>query len=434
MQRLNEQDALIVHGEATGWPLHLGSLQVYDVSSSPEGLDLERVRDLFRQRLPLVPAFRHRLVRVPGGLDRPVWVADPDVDVASHIHGVRLPAPGTDQQLAQLVGSLTASFLDPTRPPWEMWVIEGLQHERVAVLARLHHAAGDGVRGLAVQAATYDVDPTAPLTRGGLASGAGEAVPGALRLLGEAAVHLAGAPLRMARTAGHLARATARLAGVVRRGEDGALALPLTAPRTSLNRRISSRRGFAFCSLPLTPVKQAKVNDVVLALVSGGLRRYLDAPGELPARSLVAAVPVGLPDDGAAGQVGGNRWAVVLASLASDLADPVERLHRIAASARTGKRAQQAIGSDLWHELFDVPPAGLGRHRARLRRPAPGGCPPGGGERRGVQPARRALPALHGGRAAAGQLPDGADRRRAGAEHHRHQLPRLPRRRTDGLS
>jgi WS/DGAT/MGAT family acyltransferase len=206
------------------------------------------------------------------------------------------------------------------------------------------------------------VDPTAPLTRGGLASGAGEAVPGALRLLGEAAVHLAGAPLRMARTAGHLARATARLAGVVRRGEDGALALPLTAPRTSLNRRISTRRGFAFCSLPLTPVKEAarregvKVNDVVLALVSGALRRYLDAPGELPARSLVAAVPVGLPDDGAAGQVGGNRWAVVLASLASDLADPEERLHRIAASARTGKRAQQAIGSDLWHELFDVPP------------------------------------------------------------------------------
>lgn len=365
MQRLNGEDALFVYGEATGWPLHMGHVAVYDPSTSPEGLDVERVRDLYRQRLAHLPALRHRLVRVPGALDRPVWVEHRRVDVARHIHGVRLPAPGTDEQLAELVGDLYSSPLDLARPLWDIWVVEGLHKGRVALLTRLHHSAVDGVRGLEVQAATFDLAPTDPISRPGGVPGAGVESPSALRLLSGAALRLAGTPVRAVGTAGELARAAGRLVGVARRHELDGLTLPLAAPRTSLNRRVTARRGFAFCSLPLAPVKEAAhregvtVNDVVLAVTSGGLRRYLEGRGERPGRSLTVGVPVGVTDD-APRPVGGNRWEVMVASLATDVADPVERLQRIARSTRAGKAVSQAIGPKVWLDLLDFPPALIG--------------------------------------------------------------------------
>lgn len=363
MQRLNTQDALLAYGEASGWPLHVAVLQVYDAAAVPQGLGPERVRELCRQRLPHLPVFRHRLVRVPGGLDRPVWVEDPDVDVAACIHGVRVPAPGTDRQLAELAGDLNERPVDLSGPPWEVWVIEGLEGGRVALLTRLHHAAADGVRGLEIQAGAFDPDPAAPPARPGGIPGAGVDVPGRWQLLTGAAVNLAAAPVRGVRTAGHLARTAGRLADAARRGQLAGLALPFTAPRTSLNGPVSKRRGYAFCSLSLAAVRAAArqehvtVNDVVLALTGGALRRYLGQRGELPARSLTAAMPVGLPSQDAPWPGGGNRWAVTVASLATDVGDPVRRLHTIAASARAAKAVQQAIGPEPWLEVADVPPA-----------------------------------------------------------------------------
>jgi diacylglycerol O-acyltransferase len=376
MKPLNSQDALLVYGQASGWPLHLTSLQIYDASALPEGLDVERVRELYRQRLPLIPVFRQRLARVPGGLARPVWVEEPGIDVAARIHGVRVPAPGTDRQLGDLVGDLNASPLDLTGLLWEIWVVEGIEGGRVAILSRLHHAAADGVRGMEIQAAIFDVDPAAPFARPGSVPGAGQDDPGTLGLLTGAAAHLASAPARMVRTAGQLALAGGRLAGAIGRRELSGMALPFTAPRTSLNGLVSKRRGFAFCALSLPAVKQAArqervtVNDVVLALTGGALRRYLDERGELPGRSLTAAVPVGLASEPGAQPGTGNRWAVMVASLATDVADPVERLHKIAASAQAGKSVQRAIGPGPWMDLPDVPPvlvAAAARGYAGLR-------------------------------------------------------------------
>jgi WS/DGAT/MGAT family acyltransferase len=165
--------------------------------------------------------------------------------------------------------------------------------------------------------------------------------------------------------AGHLALASGRLAAVLRRRGLAGFAVPLTAPRTSLNHVLTPRRGYAFCSLPLGPVKRLArqegltVNDVVLAMTGGALRRYLADRGEAPGRSLIAAVPVSLAGHEPAPVTGGNRWAVMPASLGTDVADPVARLRRVAASANTGKVAQQAVGEDLWQELVDVAPAAL---------------------------------------------------------------------------
>lgn len=365
MERLNSQDALQVYGEATGWPLHMGSLQVYDAANAPEGLDLERVRELYRQRLPLMPLFRKRLVKVPGGLDRPGWVEEPDVDVEAHVRGVRVPAPGTDRELAELVGRLYAPPVDLTGPVWEIWVVEGLQGGRVAIFVRLHHAAVDGVRGMEVQGATFDVDPHAPIGRAGSVPGPGTEVPSGSRLLGDAALRLAGTPVRAVRTAGRLVGAAGRLGELVRRHELPGLTLPFAAPRTSLNGRVSPRRALVFCSLPLGPVKavaraeQVTVNDVVLALTGGAFARYLADRGELPRRSLTAGVPVGLPGDAPA-RGSGNRWQVMVTTLATDVTDPVARLHAIARSTRAGKALTRAVGADLWADAVDLPPVLVG--------------------------------------------------------------------------
>lgn len=362
MQRLSVQDAMMVYGEAGGWPLHMGSLALYDVSTSPLGLDLERVREVYRRRLPLLPVFRHHLVRAAGGLDRPVWVEDPDVDVDARIRGLRLPAPGTERQLADLVGELCGPALDITKSVWDIWVIDGLEGDRVAILTRLHHAAVDGIRGMQIQATLYDTRPTAPIARSGTTAGAGSRNPGAVQLLGGAAVRLAGTPVRMVRTAGHVMRAAGRLAGVLRKNEHAGLAMPFTAPRTSFNAAVSARRAVAFCSLPLASIKglarqqKVTVNDVVLALAGGALRRYLQDRGELPPRSLTAAIPMGLTDVPRSRAVAGNKLEVMVTSLATDAADPVERLHKVASSTRAGKAVQRAIGPELWTEAIDLPP------------------------------------------------------------------------------
>lgn len=363
MQRLNSQDALFVYGETRRWPLHMASLLLCEAVGSSGALDVATVRELYRARLPHIPAYRRKLARVPGGLDRPVWVEVTDLDVDEHIHGVTLDPPGSLEQLGDLVGRLHEPQLDLDRPPWQIWVIDGLEDGRVAVLSRVHHAVLDGIRGMEVQAATFDITSDAALARPGEVPGVGSDRPSGVMLLGGAAAHLAATPVRAARTARHLAGAAGRLLGVLRRKEVDGFTLPMTAPRTDFNRSITARRAFSFGSVPLAVVKRAArqegvtVNDVVLALVGGALRRYLDTQGTLPERSLTAAVPVGLASADGSPTGTGNHWEAMVTSLASDVLDPIERIHAVARSSRAAKAVQSAIGDDLWTDLVDLPPA-----------------------------------------------------------------------------
>lgn len=370
MRRLNNQDSLMAAGEAAGWGLHIACLQLHD-----DGLDLERVRDLFAARLPHLPAFRQRLVTVPADLDRAVWV-EAEVDVADHVHGIRVPAPGDDRRLGAVVGDLFAQPFDRHRPLWDAWVLEGLRDGRVGVLTRVHHTTADGMRGVALLAATLDLDQAAPLGRAGGAPGAGPDADGPVALLASGGLHLAGAPARWARTGIDVARAAGRLVRVVAGGRSSGLTLPLTAPATRFNRAVTGRREVAFCRLPLGPAVRAArregvtVNDVVLALCGGALRRHLGDLQELPESPLIAAVPVGAGTAGADSQPVGNRWAVMFVSLATDVADLDERMRAIAVSARAGKAVNGALGTDLWEEVLDVPPAAirvLARGYAALR-------------------------------------------------------------------
>jgi WS/DGAT/MGAT family acyltransferase len=301
-------------------------------------------------------------------------VEDLDVDVNEHLQALTLDPPGSDEELGALAGRLMERPLDRDRPLWDGWVVDGLSGGRVAVLLRTHHALMDGIRGMQVQSAMFDTEPDSPLARPGSVPGPGAATPSRLQMLGASAAHLAGAPVRLARTASRLATSAGQAAASAARGQGFGLSMPPSAPRTQLNRAITQRRAVAFCSIPLQPVKDlahqqgGTVNDVVLTLVGGALRRYLGARGALPGQPLVAAIPVGLPS-GADEPGVGNRWQVMTATLATDQPEPLDRLRAISAATRAEKARYRAIDPDVWSDAVDIPPfviSAAARSYARL--------------------------------------------------------------------
>ena len=177
MQRLSGADASFVYGETPGSHLHLGTLAVLDPSTAPDGFNVERLRSLIEARAGLLGPFMRRLVEVPFGLDRPAWVDDPRLDLERRIRPVGVPAPGGPRELGALVGDLLAHKVEPDRPLWEVWFIEGLEDGRVALLTKMHHCLADGVRGARIYEVLYDLEPGAATHRPDTPVLEGERVP-----------------------------------------------------------------------------------------------------------------------------------------------------------------------------------------------------------------------------------------------------------------
>ena len=368
MQRLSGMDASFVYGETPSWHMHAGGLVVLDPSTAPGGFDVHRLRALLEARAGGLGPFLRRLVEVPFGLDRPAWVNDPHLDLDRHIRSVGVPAPGGPRELGALVGDLFGYKLERDRPLWEIWFIEGLEDGRVGLLVKVHHALVDGVRGARLYEVLFDLDPGAPFDRPGTPEIAAERIPPGWEMALRALPRLAGTPLRAARTAGHLGGSALGMLRFRGSADWPAATFPFQAPHTSLNHAITPHRGFAFCSVPLSGVKTIKnafavsVNDVVLGICAGALRRYLADRGELPDKALIAQIPVAVHvDDGgdASGDGWGNAVAVMGAALATQLDDPGERLRAIHASTHGAKAMQQALGDDLILDLADVAPPGV---------------------------------------------------------------------------
>jgi WS/DGAT/MGAT family acyltransferase len=371
MQRLTGLDASFLALETPSSHMHVAGLMILDPSETGGTVDLDRVKEVYGQRLHLAPPFRRRLAEVPFGLHHPLWIEDPDFDLDYHIRSTALPAPGNRDQLATLVGRLSAIPLDRTRPLWEVWVIEGLEDGNVAVLSKVHHAAIDGASGNEMTVALLDLTPE-------IAQHEPEEewvpdhVPSEAELLTYAASSLARQPFRVARALGK----TAGGALAVRRRYRSQPNLepppsPFQAPRTSFNTAITPRRSFAYTSVSLPLVKAVKnatgstVNDVVLALCAGALRSYLDRRDEHPDGPLVAMVPVSVRGEDEKDALG-NRVTSTFASLATDVDDPVKRLEVIHGCMAEVKEQQKALGADTlgdWVEF--AAPALLGR-AARL--------------------------------------------------------------------
>lgn len=361
MRQLSALDLAFLALESPRTPMHVGSLGLYQSPSVGPALDRAAVVDHIAARLHLSPTFRQRVVPAPFGLDRPYWAEDPAFDLGAHVRHRRLPAPGDRRALWSEAARIVAQPLDLTRPPWELWVIDGLDPSTgadFALLAKVHHAAVDGVSGMEILAAIHDRRPEPGVVPP--AAARGEAGPSDLEVLARTATNLFSAPMRFGQFVQE-AMAVQRDRPRPREGSSGG------APRTVFNGLVTADRVLRAWTVPsaeLRPIQPlapgATANDVVLSIVGGALRRYLEAEGGPPDRSLVAMVPVSVRSRDR--REGGNRVTAMLVRLGTDVADPVERLRAV--SARTRRSKGRARGGEARRlldllEITPVAPAAL---------------------------------------------------------------------------
>lgn len=366
-ERLSGIDSMFVYTESAEAPMEVAYVCVLDPSTCPVPFSFEHVRRQLEERLPLIPPFRRTMVGVPLGIDHPRWVDDPDFDLSLHLRRAALPAPGDAAVLADFAAQVLSRPLPADRPLWELSVVEGLEGGGVAVVAKVHHAAIDGVSGAELLAKLLDLEPTpAPAASGDDADGGWDpgAPPSPAGLLGQSLVRALRLPLFTARAAWEVGATFRGLVSLARRvGRDSVTLLPLGAPATTLSSTIDSRRAIALADLPLDRVLAVKaglgvtVNDVVLELCAAALRRYLEAGGETPEEPLVAVVPVSRRQESERDQ-GGNRLSAMFVPLATDVDDPVARLKTIAEVTRAAKEQERSasFGPAAQHVIDATPP------------------------------------------------------------------------------
>ena len=371
MQRLSGVDSMFVYMETPTNHMHLTGVFLLDPTTAPAGFSFAKVRAMVARRLHYAAPFRRRLVEMPFRLAHPVWIEDPEFDLDYHVRRACLPTPGGRSELEELVGQMVGQPLDRRRPLWEICLVEGLEGGLQAIVVKMHHAAIDGVSGAELTASWLDPEPDPPPELDEEDDWQPERVPNEIDLLVAAWAQLASSPVKAMRAAGRWAEAALLVSEHNRDSGVPPPPSPFSAPRTSFNQAITSHRRVAFGEVALEDLKAVRkhfkctVNDVVLALCAGALRRYLLAQGELPEEPLVGFVPVSLRADEER-LSGGNRLSAMLTSLATDIADPVERLRAISAAMSEAKAQESLIGMDVltdWTEFTF--PALIGR-AARL--------------------------------------------------------------------
>ena len=341
MKRLSLLDALFLYLETPETPMHVASVTIFQPQSPADDL-FARFRAHTAARLDLLPSYRRRLKPTPLRIDHPVWVIEEKLDLDAHIRRAVLPRPGGMEELRTLIAQLHAIPLDRSRPLWEYTVIEGLAGGAFAVYAKVHHCAMDGLAGVATLGVTYDFAPAAeqqiPLQRifpldaepSDFIELTATAIGDFIRQGRRTITSLPGFVRALARAAPHFGRDARFLCRYVR-----------DMPRTPLNSAISGHRVYATASLPLAHVKAlakscgVTLNDVVLAVSAGALRRYLIERGALPEKPLTAGVPASLrpPGDGRLN----NQVVFTLSRLPTDVAEPLPRL---AAAQGAGQEAK----------------------------------------------------------------------------------------------
>lgn len=361
MKPLSGLDGTFLNLETPATPMHVGSLHRFQTPPRYRRDFRDSVKRMIASRLNIAPIFRRRLAQMPFHLANPVWI-DEGVDLDYHIRRIDLPPPGSWQQLQDCVGKLHSEVLDRSRPLWMLYVFEGLASGDKAYYIKIHHSLLDGQAGAALAGALVDLSPTPgrpkPLRR---QSKGTERLPGILTLAGAAFRHDAAQYVKLIR---HLPDVVRALAGLIFGGA-GRPASPRRAPKTSsasemwhnisfgprtlINAAITGERGFAAASIPLSEVKaiataqEATVNDVVLTLCSGALRRYLARHGGIPSKPLIATMPISLRDSG--NREFTTQATLSLVSLASHIADPMKRLKAIIAAAGATKSVAKRVKS-----------------------------------------------------------------------------------------
>ncbi len=366
--RLTGLDASFLHMERAGAHMHVASTILFDGEAPTH----EEFRDQIESRLHLVPRFRQKLRFVPFDQGRPVWVDDPFLNLDYHVRRSALPAPGSEEQLRNLAARIFSQQLDRTKPLWELWLVEGVEEGRFAVVGKSHHALVDGVSGVDITTVLFDLEeePDNPPVRP--PRWAPRPEPSDFDLLRDAWQERLTSPREIVRGA----RAAVRGPRQVLRGladTSKMLGAAASAPGTPFNVEIGPHRRLAFVRGDLADFKRVKnahggtVNDVVLSVVAGALGNYLRARGhDTEELEMRAMVPVSVRADEEHGALG-NRISAMMAPLPVFAEDPIERLRLVSETMGDLKGSGQAVGAELLTRLTDFAPPTIASQAARLQ-------------------------------------------------------------------
>ncbi len=369
MKQLTQMDSVFVYNESASAPFHISPILIYDPSTAADGIvRFKDILDRFKQRIHKSPVFRRKLVKVPFNLDSPYWIEDKNFDLEFHVRHLALPKPGDWRQFCILLSRLHSRQLDLNRPPWEAYVIEGLDNINglppgsFALYLKIHHCAIDGATGNQIIEALHDLEPTPPREKYE-DDWCGEDEPNQLVLLQKAYLKLLKSPRQVANIVKHAIRSREE-------GQKGHQGKPFenheVKDRIRFNEQLSPHRVFGGLRMDLQDLKFIKntvgectLNDVLLSIVGGAMRKYLLDKRELPKASLVAGVPISTRTDDQANADGGNEVSGMRLYLRTDIADPVKRLQLIHHDAVASKAYANAIGVERMSTIINSIPSGL---------------------------------------------------------------------------
>jgi WS/DGAT/MGAT family acyltransferase len=357
MDWMSPMDASFLHIEGPNNPMHIGGVSIFEGPAPP----FERLQEMVASKLGLVPRYRQKVRFVPLDLGRPVWVEDPHFNLSYHLRHSALPSPGTEEVLRKTAARIFAQHLDRRKPLWEIWMVEGLSENRWALLSKVHHCMVDGVSATDLMTVMFeDVPPEAPQR-----PWAPGPEPSGAELLLRTLRRQATSPteqLRMVRAAVRRPLQSLAQAGELLRGMSSAAGLLRPMGSSSLTGPVGPHRTWSTAYVHLSDVKAIRasfggtVNDVVLAIVSGGLRGLLSSRGEeVEGRTVRALVPVSVRRPGERG-VYNNRVSGMFAELPVGIADPVARLQTVRRQMDGLKQANQAVAGDVLTSLSGFAP------------------------------------------------------------------------------
>ncbi|MFN8948163.1 MAG: WS/DGAT/MGAT family O-acyltransferase [Alphaproteobacteria bacterium] len=376
MEQLSGLDSAFLYLETPRTPMHIGAIAIYDPSTAPNAfVRFKDILGFIEQRLHLAKSFRRKLANVPMSLDYPYWIDDPDFDLEYHVRHIALPQPGDWRQLCIQAARLHSRPLDLSKPLWEFTVIEGLNNVpgvpkgSYAIVSKVHHAAIDGVSGVDITNALHSLDPAgnvAPPDKPWIP----ERTPTSAELLVRAQLNVLNTPLRLARTVTNSAPGLARMAGDLVRGR--VRTTIGSVPRTRFNGSVAMNRVVDGRNFSLAEIKEirtrlpgATVNDVIVTVIGGAMRRYLKTANELPRESLVCMAPISVRAPGEKNTLG-NQVSAMTIPIGTHIADPFGRLQYVHEEAENSKALTNAVGARQLSEYSSFMPSTLTGLAARL--------------------------------------------------------------------
>lgn len=371
MDRLSALDVSFLTNESASAHMHVGGVMIFE--GPPP--NYEDMLEHIRSRLHLVPRFRQKIANPPIETGRPLWIDDPTFNLEYHVRHSALPSPGSEEQLRNLAARVFSQQLDRTKPLWELWLVQGLTRKRFAIVSKTHHALVDGVSGVDIATVLFDLKPVPEPIKADHEWVAAPP-PSQAQLAAKGAQGLAKIPLALARraerAASHPRTTIAKVTEYAGAVGEVAWNFANPAPEIPLNVEIGSHRRFAWVRSDLAQFKRIKdalggtVNDVVLAVVAGGLREWLHTRGiRTEGLEVRVQVPVSIRAADDAGSLG-NKITAMRASLPVYIEDPVQRLGKVREQMRDLKESNQALGAEVISRMNDFAPPTLLAQAARI--------------------------------------------------------------------